>query len=434
VDQVGPPSGLNSSDLWDLDIMLFPGPGLLAIYRKKKTTDPWDTTSVAGIIYSKQYDFATGASHWILNPDGTFTPGVANTFPRDIKSYRCMYAGFTGILNAASLTDQGMVVVAQVAQPYTWTPISVATVPAASAAPIALSTSEVDLGSTGQGFAVGINWVKEYITQGQQGPTFDNLMSVSPTAEQWRAKDGFYFPLRFGSGNFVWQDGAVTVNSFDYPWIYNGDGNSVPSNWNPLTLAPPLPTVGNTMCGAACFRGIASTTSLSITSRFGYEAMVEPSSGYRAFVTPSCSPSFSHVEKYFQISSLMSDVYPARYNEDDLLSTVIEGLSDMAGLASGIPGPIGMIGKFASPALGIIGGLLGKKRRQTKVAAVRTAAAPKEIPAPENIPIRSAMRKSASAAPTPRSMLKPVARVRVPLSTAKKRRSSGALVARGIRR
>jgi hypothetical protein len=389
--------------------MLFPGPCLLGIYRRVKTTLGFSAFAdvETGVIYSNQYDFTTGSAHFTFAGGVVTTTGVPSTYPRDVKKYRLMYASSTGILNAASLTDQGMLVVGQMAQPFT---------------PVDLSSVTVDVTvapDTARGWAQGYNWVTEYVTKGQWGPTFDNILAMSPTAEQWRAKDGFYFPLRFGSGLFTWQDGGVTVNSFDYPWIYN---NAVPTSWNP-NLCPPCPPNGNSNIGAASFRGLASSTSLSLTARFGYEVMVEPSSVLRAFVTPSCAPDMGMVEQYFKISSQLADVYPAKYNEDDLLGTIINGIGGIASAVSVMPGTIGTIGKIVAPIAGVLGGMFGKKKSTP-------APAP---PAPQRATKSMAAPPQGRAAMTPGALT--TARRRAgPMRRAGPRPGAGRLVARGRRR
>jgi len=88
--------------------------------------------------------------------------------------------------------------------------------------------------------------------------------------------------------------------------------------------------------------------------------MVQADSGYRAFNTPSCPPSVALVEKYFTLSSSLASIYPASYNEDDILSKIIRGLEGVSGALSFMPGRIGMIAKIANPAFKAIGGVLGK--------------------------------------------------------------------------
>jgi len=415
VDQVIPPAALAPSDTWDLDIILFPGPCLLGAYRRCKTSDNFTPAATeTGVIVSNQYDFVTGASHWVFNADGSFEQGTSSSFTRDIKRYRCMYAGFTGILNAASLTDQGMVVLGQMANPYSYSPLTTNV-----SKPEAIGTVE-------SGYGIGTLWVDGRIPDYNKGPTFNTTLSTTPTAEQWRAKDGFYIPLRFGSGLFEWQDGSITVDEFAYPWVRNDPGG--PPTWT-YTNIPPCPPMGKTQVGTVSFRGLAPTSSLSITSRFGYEALVEPASVLRAFVTPSCSPDINMVERYFKISSQLGDVYPARYNEDDILSSIIGGIGDLASSFSSMPGPLGWIAKAVSPVAKVVSNAVKPKPRLPPPAPIYTtthaSAAPMQTQAQR--PITEPKLANGKTV----SVLRPVTKTPTKRNIARRRLvASGRLVAR----
>jgi hypothetical protein len=293
--------------------------------------------------------------------------GVGN-WSADVAKYRLMYAGHTGVLNAASLTDQGMCVAAQ--GPSDIDSKTLVDTNLGPGAPIGGS------GSAGTDTIAFISGNSYLLTQpysygsGTPLPTFDDILSMSPRAEQWRAKDGFYFPLRFVDGLFQWQDSTQLYVNAANPWTAASGAAS--TQWR---VAFPLgPPPGRSLWGYACFRGLASTTTLSLTSRIGYECMVGQKSNFKAFLTESCEPDGSALDQYFAISNKLADVYPAIYNEEDLLSSVITGLSTALGF---IPGPIGAIARIAGPAINGIRGIFSKKSASASPAQPRMQENPK---------------------------------------------------------
>lgn len=305
-DAIAPPTGLTTGETWDLEVVHLPGPGVFAVYRSKKSSAAWSTATY-GWIVNNQYNW-DGAGPTIAT-DGSFSSyGTPGSWVDEITQYRLAYAGFTGTLNAATMTDQGMMVGCQMQSPWFQSILSNVAKP-----PSAINGAP----------AQEMLWLSQFVNYTNPDNTaiagFDQVFGISPMAEQWRARDGYYFPIRFKDGNFHWQSGQKMCNQIANPWTN--------SSWYGSSTQKPVPPIGNGSIALACFRGIASTTTLSVTSRVGYECCVNSTSNFRPFVTRSCPPDMLAIQEYFKLSSQLGDIYPSAFNDEDLLSSILTGIS-----------------------------------------------------------------------------------------------------------
>ena len=175
--------------------------------------------------------------------------------------------------------------------------------------------------------------------------------------------------------------------------------------------------------------GVIATYFAIANSEYRRVRAWETASVLRAFVTPSCSPDINMVERYFKISSQLGDVYPARYNEDDILSSIIGGIGDLASSFSSMPGPIGWIAKAVSPVAKVVSNAVKPKPRLPPPAPIYTtthaSAAPMQTQAQRPI----AEPKLANGKTV--SVLRPVTKTPTKRNIARRRLvASGRLVAR----
>jgi len=445
-DSIVPPTALTTGT-WDVDYVALPGPLYYGFYRTIASTadHTLPTNWTYGVLYNKQYNFSTpfagsfaGNNPIISTTTGQWTgPINIGNWSLDISKYRVMYASSTGVLNAASLSDQGMMVAAQGPYDVDFDEL-VSGQTAIGANPQGVTGTTVS--GPNRGTTIGNGAQYRLLTPNTWGagsalPSYDDILSMSPRAEQWCAKDGFYFPLRFSDGLFSWQDSTDLYVLPDNPWVGTSTTSSAATiAWT--AAFPQGPPPGRTMWGYACFRGLAATTTLSITTRVGYECLAGSASNFKAFLTESCEPDSAAIDEYFRISAKMSDVYPSIYNEEDLLSSVISALS--AGL-SFLPGPWGKAAKLAGPALQGITSLFRKPK--SRVTPQKSASAAPQQAAPDDVisnrRLMRDMADEASVATLQRAV--PAGRVRAPrrrtqVKTTKVRRGAGRLVAAGRRR
>lgn len=351
-DTITPPASIGS-DTWDVDVLQISGPGLLTFFRTKKSADP---TWTQYMFTNRQYNW--NSSNPTLAPSG-ITGGTPGNWPTDVAQFRPMYGSLTIVTNAASLTDQGMVAAGQI--PPLWKPeIASSVIGEATGAATPFPVT---------GYASPTDWTFASLNANGFAPDFDTVLQTCTRGEMWRAKDGVYLPLRFVNGLFQWQQSNTMV--------YDGQGpfsNPVSSTslWKNTTVPNtslgtyiPMPFPAGMNHGIACFRGLAPTTTLSLYHRLGYECTTQSQSGYRAFLTPSCSPDFVMVQEYFKLCSMLKEVYPASYNEEDLLTAII------AELAANAPPPFNKI----LPLLARGGRqALGSKQGQRALGAAKSGA------------------------------------------------------------
>lgn len=303
------PTGLTAGDTWDVDVVSMPGPGLFAIYRRKKTVDNWGITNT--LVLNDQYNW--GSTEPTVGANGVISGGSVGNWPADVRLARAMYHSMTIVTNAASLTDQGMMVSGQIPALYETENVGSVVGDNGGTAPL-----------TVRGRSDPSNW--NYATCVSRAPDFDTLLQTCPKSEMRRARDGVYIPTRFTDGQFLWQTSRSMVYNGDGPW---GGGSA--AAWTVDPTFRPVPQLTRMNHGVVCYRGLAPTTSLTMFTRCGVEGAVEATSNFRPFVTPSCAPDMTMIQEYFKLSSMLSETYDSSYNEKDILTSIITELASSLG-------------------------------------------------------------------------------------------------------
>lgn len=359
IDQLAPPAGLVSSDTWDLEMVTFPGPYLLGAVRSKKSSaSDFDPVNFH-LIMNKRYNFASTqpANVGGLPP---ISGGDTGKWPTDVAGYRVMYSSSTGTFNGADLSNQGTLVAGQLPTNYIFDPlINVA--------------ADVVSGTEVQGQAPVTQWLKASVKS--PAPGYDGIMQTCPRAELFRAKKGWYIPCRLTnvSANTPFQPSNALIADMTDPW-FSGSLFYLQNfpEWFPI----PIPA--NAQLGVIGVRGLAPTSTFTVTSRVGFECTIEASTSFQSFVTPSCPPDFALVQEYARINSLLGDVYPSDYNSKDILGLIIEQL------AAHMPAPWDTILPVVAKAgRGIYSAATGKPKQAKKRSASEMMGKTKQVEQPQ---------------------------------------------------
>lgn len=300
---ITPPSGITAD--WDCEVLTIPGPGVFALYRTKPSSS---TTWTSFVIMNDQYSW-NSTQPVVTNG---ISGGNAGNWYQDTSAYRAMYHSATIICNAPSLADQGMVVSGQIAPIYT--PVALTDVNGTTVT----GTNPVAVDATG----IPSLW-NQGLTYNQRAPSFDTVLQTCPRGEMRRARDGAYIPHRFYDGLFRWQPSNNTYYTGVDAW-----GGISSNNWHLLAGWKPSPLFGRMNYGVAAFRGLGYQTTLQLFTRSGYELVCSAASSFRPFLNPSCGPDMTAVEKYFRLAAMLSESYPASYNEKDTLTAIIGELAN----------------------------------------------------------------------------------------------------------
>jgi len=286
--------------------------------------------------------------------------------------YRPTHSSTTFEFVGATLTDQGTLVAAQ--QPNQWSRRDLSNV------------STLTDSATGQWTSLGTETTvarAQFGLQSKIGPTglsqstlvpeFDNLLMVSPLAKSWKASKGAYIPLRYQQPCLDFNDtsDAGAVNIMYHPWntagqIVSGSTETLPPQPFPSASSQAGPRIVGTFsklmrAGAVSIRGVAPTTTFSVTFRNGYEVCPPPAGPWSANLTPSCRPCDRAVEAYFRLRHEFPDVFESSWNRKGLLQKAVTGVAGAvmgktpASDASGGGKPTGaqrgakLIGKLIAP-------------------------------------------------------------------------------------
>lgn len=330
---------LATTDTWEIDMLLFEGPAVLGAYQARKTGDP--SVHHEGWILNENYKFYDAAQPLGPHVNPAVAPDVGEVvveensqFQRDFIHFRPTFAGFTMHFDAAALTNQGRVVAAQVPNAWSKKGYAFASLPA----PTAPGALEAVVGSTSAGIATWGNATELATTGINQStivPKYTNTLQASTTSGTWTSKDGCYLPLRFSDPTLKYAGSQETQPAssfrFVHPWQDIVGSDVIP----PAQVGPvfyhPFPLTTNMRAGVICIRGIAPTSTLSLHSRIGYELTVPAGTGYSALLTKCAECSNAAVEKYFVLRRQLADVYPAKYNDDELLQKIINGIGKTVG-------------------------------------------------------------------------------------------------------
>lgn len=195
-----------------------------------------------------------------------------------------------------------------------------------------------------------------------------------PNAYFGKSKEGAYIPLKLTKTHQVWhshrdltyQAGSSSVVSFSDPSA--GGSMNISNSTNAVTTGayPFLSmndfhvqlTEGNfaRFCGQLTsdfcnenwadfsFRNMATTTSLSMFFRFGFEVQTQPTSTLAPHLKLSPPSDPKAIESYFAISRELKDAYPADYNDLGKIWDVISSVAKKAAPAlSAVPVVGGML-------------------------------------------------------------------------------------------
>jgi len=175
-------------------------------------------------------------------------------------------------------------------------------------------------------------------------PNFAQLQNM-PGVYSGKAVDGCYMPLRIGHQDLEFQtsdtrlyhsdwDPLGTTYTQSYVTLTSDTGASnalVPvrdcvvktvAGGGSLSMQAGLPRCSPTV-GYISLRGLASTTSVYVMIRAGFEIVVPPGSIYSPYIKMPVAADPIALASYFGISRQLADAYPSSYNNLGLLLPAI---------------------------------------------------------------------------------------------------------------
>jgi len=284
------------------------------------------------------YD-SSGAYAWsyVLNESfgssGDTMATRRDLFATQVERYRLAYLSVTGHLDAAAVTDQGMLAVAQY--------------------PIESLECTLDVSTVAPGF------LQRTCCAFNEGPkTYTQLMTM-PNAYTANARDGCYAVYRLSHTHQVWRNARMVRPHLPYGaasvFTASSEGMNKPVAAPSTTTATGLFPYGLTgmYTGGShttsivhdrmddgvihvSFQNLHYLSSFVLTFRMGMELQVSPGSPLVPFLKASPVYDPQAIAAYFQISRELKDAYPENYNSGGKLGAVLWQLA--RGLLSFVPG------------------------------------------------------------------------------------------------
>jgi hypothetical protein len=376
IDSIAPAVdlGLTDSSTWDMDMLTFEGPYILAAGQMRNSADHtkfknfWITNQMFNFNPSNP---GPGPALHTDNDTGNISvvgSGIQTNWQQNVAFYRPTHAAMTVEFVGATLTDQGTIVAAQQPNQWTLSPMSNVNVQVPEVTGLTLlqtSGQSTSVSLAEFGTASSLN-TQTGLQQSSSVPTFDTLLMVAPGSRSWKASKGAYMPLRYQqpSLNFLNTTAVGEVPIIFHPWNTNGTNHGLVSP--PSTDALPehytaaggigdgepiVGTISRLMrAGAVCIRGVAPTTTFSCVTRAGYELLPPPAGPWSANLTPSCKPCDRAVEAYFRMRHDLPDVFESSWNRMGTLSKVV---GKVAGAVFGSPKSAGSEGEQKDKSRGI---------------------------------------------------------------------------------
>lgn len=332
---LAPPQGQTTA-LWDCDIVA-PLSGLMPmVYRFYPSGQ--QPAPMSGWI-SQSYPFS---------PTGDFAP-----LTQAVEQYRTSYASLTLYFNAPALADQGRIVVGQIPNLMRTVNQTAAQLdPAAAARRI----FEAIRGGREADYvdAVRANALTQTVVVQDFPPVTEaELTQFSPTTYVGLAKDGAYVPFKFiqPTHNYV----EVIPNLGNLQWaLPDGSWQTVIPGTKGWQVVGGL----NTQTAVILLRGMATTSTLFIKCRQGFEAVSAPNSVLAAFQFQSAVVDQEALLAVAAAQQLTPAAYPARDNDflgvlksigRALTGRVAQGIGKVLA-SSGIP----VVSQIAGPAVGVM--------------------------------------------------------------------------------
>lgn len=322
-----------SSGTWSLDGQLIPNP---LSFGASLYTDSTGTHSIEFI--NSQI------------PGGDHAARLTN-FLRDFQRWRLAYASVTIYQDGPDLANQGTVVVCQ-------KPVEPSRFNVYPQFPIVSSNQ------TGKGF--------HHVFHMDASDLPDYAASQAmPNAYFGKSKEGAYIPLKLtkthqhwhshrdltyqannssmvsfgdssagGSLNISTSTSAVTSGA--YPFLSLNDFHVQTTDGDFFRFAGQVTSdFCNENWADFSFRNLATTTSLSLFFRFGFEVQTQPTSTLSPHLKLSPPSDPKAVESYFAISRELKDAYPADYNDLGKIWDVISSVAKKAAPALGFVPVVG---------------------------------------------------------------------------------------------
>jgi hypothetical protein len=313
-----------------MDVMVLPFADLPCIYRRYKAgsqpnravgwTPVWfpantaTNRAVPGVVAVT--DVVTGATE--VSWDKGYVPKSSTDLDARYGRMRGTYFGVTGHLDAPQLSDQGRIVAGQVAIPY-----EVTTSPISGNAWISGTAAGGDAAiDSGVYMLDDVPLDEDCLTQAAIG------------AANWEAREGIYMPMRFrdpvhlftqpGTKHFLGIGTNAVLGTRALESTVNvaapaGFTGSLASHIAPSCLT-------NFQTGVILFRGIANNSNIQLKFRMGVEGQVDTCSSISPFQTQSPLLDQVAIDRVTELAQVMSNVYPARYNDfGAIIGSIISG-------------------------------------------------------------------------------------------------------------
>lgn len=287
---------------WDFDVFFFAHPYMIGAVRTVDATEhvrwsPILNPHITGADFAEKRDYVF--AQW--------------------QRYRMGYLGVTGYHDAAALTNNGLLAVAQ----YPQSPFYAGNIMPAPPGSQALSR-------------VFEGWP-------ELAKTFSQLQNM-PNAYFGAARDGVYCPFKLSEVCQDWQSAKDEILTLDQPTsaTLTGASSAVelreaapadgPYGIAGSNLTTPYPLHKRSDDGIIHISGkqFASAASFTVYYRSGWEIQVAPGSVLSSFAKSSPPHDPTALSAYYAISRELKDAYPADYND---LGKIVRTIADVAGTA-----------------------------------------------------------------------------------------------------
>lgn len=302
MDVLSMPATFDPAKAWSVEIFVFRMPVILYSWRATQA----GAADVTGYVFSKQYQATSDyiAAHY--------------AFREVVEKYRLTSQSLTGYFDAASLSDQGHVIVGQTDLPWMKNP-------ATQTPPPGFDT------------AAQLPWVFYQDAR----PSMDVILQTT-RAYQAHAVDGFYVPSKLQSlGRWIRTNdvsvllGTSGVNIPPAPQIgferlgrdaYFADcamgtfQGTFP--WLKMLPGDPAPLVFDQVDSSLTsvfYTGLSGTSSIRMTMRWTLDMVVKPGTIYAPFVKMPPIEDGLALRMYAEVSRRMIDAYPASQNNLGML-------------------------------------------------------------------------------------------------------------------
>lgn len=320
--------------------------------------------------YTSQLDGATevGGQAVIQNSqlEGTTHALKMVSFLKSAERWRLAYAGLTITQDGPSLTNQGMVSVAQIPiEPTTACASFFVAAGLRPALPVQYWQAS-DLPS----FDKNAAYPSAYLAESKHGVYIP--LKLDETSREWHSSsDCVFCPSSLSTSGTAWMPSCPSATCpSNFPHGAEGSAASAEAIWYNPTVATYGGTPTSRMCNSrvaqVCFKNLSPATQLTMYFRYGFEVQCQTASPLSPLAKASPALDHTALDTYAMISRELKDAYPAEYNDLGKLWGVISKALRSVGPTLGMIPKVGPILALAAPAAADLGDAIRKRVEKKK--------------------------------------------------------------------